>query len=55
MAYSSKQVENTGKKESNFSFSHSVFLWHALQTSKNQGLFTKGLYAKFKNIVFGKS
>ena len=37
-----------GKKEkllvtSNFSFSHSVFKRHVLQTRKNQGLFGKGL------------
>ena len=28
---------------SNFSFSHSVFKRHVLQTRKNQGLFGKGL------------
>ena len=43
-----KQVENTvGKGEilvtSNFSFSHSVFHRLVMQTSKNQGLFGKGL------------
>ena len=29
--------------KSNFTFSHSVFKGHALQTHKNKGLFGKGL------------
>ena len=48
----SKRVENTVGKEkllvtSNFSFSYSVLKRPLLQTSKNQGLFWKGLSAKF--------
>ena len=44
----SKPEENTVEKKKllvtiNFSFSHSVFIRFVLQTSKNQGLFGKGL------------
>ena len=37
---------------SNFSFSHSVFKRHVLQTRKNQGLFGKGLKSWFIPCVF---
>ena len=44
---SPKWVENTvGKGTSNFSFSHIVFKRPALQKSRNQGLFGKGLNQK---------
>ena len=44
----SKRVENTGGRKilldmSNFSFSHSVLKRLVQQTSKNKGLFKKGL------------
>ena len=41
---------------SNFSFSHSVFKRHLLQTRKNQGLFGKGLncWLKKKENFVGK-
>ena len=53
----SKWVENTEGKEtllvtSNFSFSHSVYKRHILQTLKNQGLFGKGLI-RTNNTVMG--
>ena len=39
---------------SNFSFSHTVFKRHVLQTRKNQRLFGKGLMTLLKNMEKGK-
>ena len=48
----SKMVENTvGKVTSNFSLFHGVFKRLVLQTSKNQGLFGKGIKAIALNVL----